>query len=105
MDLQISWRIGVAVGAPPDFPLSPRHLAAFCSFAGLRSGASSGNVKAVFFSDFGCFGFLASRLDRLCPFAMTSFPCVDHSKLGDGSRPLSKPTLAPARELTLLSRE
>jgi hypothetical protein len=48
---------------------------------------------------------LASRLDRLCPFAMTSFPCVDHSKLGDGSRPLSKPTLAPARELTLLSRE
>jgi hypothetical protein len=45
----------------------------FCPFAGLRSGASSGNVKAVFFSDFGCFGFLASRLDRLCPFAMTSF--------------------------------
>jgi hypothetical protein len=29
MDLQIFWRIGVAVGAPPDFPLSPRHLAAF----------------------------------------------------------------------------
>jgi hypothetical protein len=27
---------------------------------------------ADFFSDFGCFGFLASRLDRRCPFAMTS---------------------------------
>ena len=26
----------------------------------------------VFFSDFGCFGFLASRFDRFCPLAMIS---------------------------------
>jgi hypothetical protein len=25
----------------------------------------------AFFSDFGCFGFLASRFDRLCALAMT----------------------------------
>lgn len=31
------------------------------------------NGVAVFFSDFGCFGFLASRFDLLCPFAITNF--------------------------------
>jgi hypothetical protein len=38
-----------------------------------RSGASSVKGTAVFFSDFGCFGFLVSRLDLLCPFAITGF--------------------------------
>jgi hypothetical protein len=28
-------------------------------------------VTTAFFSDFGCFGFFASRFDRFWPFAMT----------------------------------
>jgi hypothetical protein len=37
-------------------------------FGELRSDTSSGTVKAVFCSDFGCLGFLASLLDRFWPF-------------------------------------
>jgi len=44
-----------------------------CAFAGPRSGASSVKGVAAFFADFGCFGFLASRFDLLCPFAITNF--------------------------------
>src|SRR5579872_6481228 len=35
--------------------------------SGVRTAEETG-----FFSDFGCFGFFASRLDRRCPFAMTA---------------------------------
>jgi hypothetical protein len=51
--------------------LSPRQLAA--SFGPRKATLRPSSVKgtAVFFSDFGCFGFLDSRLDLLWPFAIT----------------------------------
>jgi hypothetical protein len=38
----------------------------------VRSGAGSKVDDCGFFSDFTCFGFLASRLDLFCPFDIAS---------------------------------
>src|SRR4051812_8955911 len=42
------------------------------TFVGPFSRAKGLVVSATFLVDLSCFGFLPSRLDRLCPFAMTS---------------------------------
>jgi hypothetical protein len=71
-----------ATSAPPNprriragtlAPTAETNHGRFGAFAGPRSGASSVKGVAVFFSDFGCFGFLASRFDLLCPFAIANF--------------------------------
>jgi hypothetical protein len=47
------------------------HYGFFLPFP-VRSGVDSKVDDSGLFSDFTCFGFLASRLDLFCPFAITS---------------------------------